>query len=183
MNNQTIERIDAGDCIRTNSGVYINVFEPEADTIRIEDITHALSNMPRWGGHLPRHYTVAHHVVICSRMAYNNESKYEALHHDDSEAYLMDIPSPIKKRLNNYKKIEHYLMTHIANKFNFNWPVNEVVHSIDRYVLEAEFDIIMLNRKHNEHQEFFKIYDSIVGKDIKSIYLDEHERLSKLLNK
>lgn len=52
-------------CIRTNSGLFINVFEPTKDVISIEDIAHALASIPRFGGHLNRHYSVAQHSVMC----------------------------------------------------------------------------------------------------------------------
>jgi hypothetical protein len=73
-------------CIRTNSGLYINVFEPTPDMISIEDIAHALSFMPRFGGHLDKFYSVAQHSVYCSFMVESIEDKKAALLHDASEA-------------------------------------------------------------------------------------------------
>ena len=40
------------DCIRTNSGLYSNVFETTEEMLCIEDIAHALSHQCRFAGHL-----------------------------------------------------------------------------------------------------------------------------------
>ena len=53
------ENLYTPNCIRTFTGLYMNVFNPKPDMICIEDIAHALSQQPRFGGHLPRMYSVA----------------------------------------------------------------------------------------------------------------------------
>lgn len=139
------ENLYTTNCIRTFSGIYMNVFEPTLDMICIEDIAHALSQQPRFGGHLHRHYSVSQHSVICSIKA--NEDKFEALMHDASEAYLLDIPRPIKGGLTNYKEIEDNLMRKIAEKFKFKYPLSEEVKRVDGFMLECEWEQLMLNKK------------------------------------
>ena len=109
------------DTIRTNSGLYMNVFEPTLEMIRIEDIAHALASLPRFGGHLNRHYSVAQHSVMCAMRAATIEDKRAALLHDGSEAYILDIPTPIKAKLPDYKMYENNLMLKIAEKFEFEF--------------------------------------------------------------
>src|SRR5690606_26745918 len=115
MLNQLIkmENLYEANCIRTFTGQYINVFDPKPDLIRIEDIAHALSQMPRFGGHLPVFYSVAQHSLACAHKV-SSRNALAALLHDASEAYLMDIPKPIKNNLHNYKETEHALMEVIA---------------------------------------------------------------------
>jgi hypothetical protein len=112
------EKLDAGTKIRTFSGRYIDIFDPNPDDILIEDIAHALSHQCRFGGHIPKFYSVAQHSVFCANNPFISK-KLEALMHDASEAYLLDIPSPIKPRLTNYHEIENNLMMVIAEKFAF----------------------------------------------------------------
>lgn len=138
-----IENLYTPDCIRTVTGKYVNVFDPTPDMICIEDIAHALSQQPRFGGHLPVFFSVAQHSVGCMLNAQPDE-RLGALMHDASEAYLMDIPSPIKKRLANYDEIENELMAVIAEKFGFAWPLPETIKKIDRRELEWEWHTIML---------------------------------------
>lgn len=127
------------DCIRTNTGLFINVFEPTIDMISAEDIAHAQSHQCRWAGHIKRFYSVAQHSVMCMQLA-ENEDKIAALFHDGSEAYLLDIPTPIKSRMPEYKEIEHKLMLVIAQKFGFKYPLNKELKHIDRYMLQLEWD-------------------------------------------
>ena len=53
-----IENLYTPDCIRTYTGIYMNVFEPTLEMIHIEDIAHALSMQCRFGGHLYDFYSV-----------------------------------------------------------------------------------------------------------------------------
>lgn len=138
------------DCIRTNTGLYVNVFEPTSEMICIEDIAHALASMPRFGGHLNKRYSVAQHSVNCCKAALSLEDKKAALMHDASEAYMLDIPTPIKAKLPDYKKYEANLMSFIAKHFVFEFPLSEEVHSIDREMLLVEWENLVVN----ENDEF-----------------------------
>lgn len=138
------ENLYMEDCIRTNSGIYINIFQPKLEDINIIDIAHALSHQCRFGGHLPKFYSVAQHSVFCSKMV-NQEYKLEALLHDASEAYLLDIPSPIKRHLSNYHQIEDGLMKVISEVFGFQWPLSQPVKDVDRLALETEWYSIFIS--------------------------------------
>lgn len=132
----------------------MNVFEPTLDMICIEDIAHALSNMGRFGGHLPKFYSVAQHSTMCS---YNvtKGKELEALMHDASEAYILDIPTPIKRKLTNYKEIEDRLMALIAEKFGFAWPLCEDIKKVDADMLDFEWNYLMLGKPMDEGYEFY----------------------------
>ncbi|HUR65444.1 MAG TPA: hypothetical protein VMZ03_03770, partial [Chitinophagaceae bacterium] len=133
------------DCIRTFTGLYVNVFEPTHDMICIEDIAHALSHQCRFGGHLPVYYSVAQHSAYCCNLV-DAANKLSALMHDASEAYLLDIPRPIKQKLSNYKEIEDKLMQIIAEKFGFQFPLPAEVHRVDQLMLQLEWDCLMLGK-------------------------------------
>jgi hypothetical protein len=140
------ENLFTPNCIRTVSGIYINVFEPTPEMICIEDIAHALTYQCRFGGHLPKFFSVAQHSLNCSYMVEENELKLAALLHDASEAYLLDIPRPIKQGLSNYKEIEDGLMSVIADKFGFDYPIHPKVKEVDEQMLQVEWDVLMLNK-------------------------------------
>lgn len=131
-------------CIRTFTGKYINPCKPNSDLICIEDIAHALSMQSRFGGHLPVFYSVAQHSVLTSAIV-PSEHKLSALLHDASEAYLIDVPRPVKDQLHNYKEIEHALMAVIAGKFGFDWPLHGNVKDADEDMLLHEWNSLMLN--------------------------------------
>lgn len=144
-NNKIMENLYTPNCIRTFTGIYMNVFEPTLEMICIEDIAHALSNQCRFGGHLPEFYSVAQHSLLCSQTV-GDEYKLQALLHDASEAYLLDIPRPIKQGLGNYKEIEDKLMNLIAEKFGFKYPLEQPVKQIDEEMLQFEWEHLMLKK-------------------------------------
>lgn len=139
-----VENLYTPNCIRTVSGIYMNVFDPTPEMICIEDIAHSLSMQCRFGGHLPRFYSVAQHSLYCSYLVDDEKLKLAALLHDASEAYLLDIPKPIKGGLSNYKEIEDNLMRLIADKFGFEYPLHPDIKRADEQMLEAEWYHLML---------------------------------------
>lgn len=139
----TEENLFTPNCIRTYTGIYMNVFEPISEMICIEDIAHALSMQPRFGGHLPEFYSVAQHCCMTSKRV-SESLQLEALLHDASEAYLLDVPSPIKKKLTNYYEIEENLMKMIFEKFGLVYPLHEYVKEADEFMLQWEWENIML---------------------------------------
>lgn len=124
--------------IRTFTGNYIDVTNPQPENICIEDIAHALSNSCRFGGHTMQFYSVAEHSMRVAELV-GPHFKLAALLHDASEAYLIDMPTPIKLLLPDYNKIEFRLMDVIADKFGFTWPMVHEVALADKKMLETEW--------------------------------------------
>lgn len=147
-----MEDLYAEGCIRTHSGIYVNVFEPKPEMFCIEDIAHALAHQPRFGGHLPQFYSVAQHSVMCLFSAkqggLDKLAQFDCLMHDCSEAYLMDLPKPIKEKIPQYKEIEDNLMKVLADVFHFNYPLRQTVKSVDAMMLQVEWENLMLADNH-----------------------------------
>lgn len=89
--------------IETYTGTFVNVACPHSSTICIDDIAHGLAQTCRYGGQSTEYYSVAEHAVFVSRHLEEQGAplyiQLAGLHHDDAEAYLGDIPRPIKKLL------------------------------------------------------------------------------------
>jgi len=145
-NNNNFNNPLSATSIRTVSGIWVNVFDPKPEMFIIEDIAHALAFQCRFGGHLPEFYSVAQHSVLCSILA-DKEHKFAALMHDTSEAYLLDIPRPIKGGLGNYKEIEYRVMDVIAKKFGFQFPFHKNIKEVDERMLVTEWHEVMLQDK------------------------------------
>lgn len=126
--------------ILIRSGILFDVFNPKAEDIRIEDIAHALSNLCRYGGHSPKFYSVGQHSVLCSLQPGSYQEQLEFLLHDASEAYLVDLPRPIKKNMPDYVRIENNLLQVIFEHFNLNFPLSDLVHKVDNEMLHYEYD-------------------------------------------
>lgn len=83
------------------SGIHFDLSKPRECDVRIEDIAHALSMMCRFGGHVPRFYSVAQHSVLVGAIStlfgLPGEHWAAALLHDAHEAYCNDLISPAKR--------------------------------------------------------------------------------------
>lgn len=128
------------DCwMQTYTGLIFHPLNPKPGTIVITDIAAALSKMCRFGGHCSRFYSVAEHCVQVALHA-SDEHRLTALLHDASEAYLVDIPRPIKPQLANYYELEANLMSAISERFGTQWPLPAEIKAIDTAILSDERD-------------------------------------------
>lgn len=132
--------------IETASGKKVFFLEPDLDSIDINDIALALSRVPRFNGHTHRFYSVAEHCWTGQRFI-DDEYKLAFLLHDATEAYLCDIPSPIKQYLPDYKNIERTLEEAIAIKFGFHsFLDSDVIKYMDIAMLSCEAQHLVESR-------------------------------------
>lgn len=131
-----------GDWIQTYTGKQIFPLDPVRNVYDIIDIAAALSKLTRYNGHCLRFYSVAEHCVLMARRArdlgYGDATCRAMLMHDASEAYLIDVPRPIKPSLGGYMEIEAALMVVIAARFGFEWPLPAIVKTFDTNMLNDE---------------------------------------------
>lgn len=123
--------------IQTYSGQYFDYREPEKYHYEIYEIAHALSHQARFTGHTLFHYSVAQHSVLVARLV-PPELKLTALLHDASEAYLVDIPRPLKALLPDYAYLEARTMSAIAKYYGLTFPFPEAIKRADNMLLLAE---------------------------------------------
>lgn len=129
-----------GDWIEVYSGTKFYPLDPKPEEILIEDIAHSLSNMCRFAGHCRVFYSVAEHSVRTS-WAVPTEHALWALLHDASEAYLVDIPRPLKHYSNLgeiYRQIEQPLQQMIYERFGLSGPEPSSVKTADNLLLSTE---------------------------------------------
>jgi uncharacterized protein len=127
--------VDDSCWIQTFSGKRFYPLDPRPEDVDIIDIAHALSMNCRFNGHVNHFYSVAQHCFIASFFCPDH---LWALMHDAAEAYLTDIPRPIKPSLTNYQEIEDTLLQTIAVRFGLPWPVPESIKEIDNRMLVTE---------------------------------------------
>lgn len=116
----------------TRTGKKFRPFNPRIEDIDIEDIAHALSNICRFNGHVNQFYSVAEHSILVSVLC-PDELKLKGLLHDAAEAYLGDVPSPLK--MDHHETAETILLNKIFEKFGVASGGNGIVHQIDEQVL------------------------------------------------
>ena len=122
----------------------MNPFDPDPEQLDIGDIARALANQCRFGGHCRVFYSVAQHSVIVSELVEERggdvEDVFAALMHDASEAYLGDMPHPLKHRSPlgaAFKDAEDHLEAALRQHFAIKPDVPEIKRA-DRALLATE---------------------------------------------
>lgn len=128
--------------IQTVSGRCIDFTNPQPEDIDIEEIAHSLGLLCRFGGHCKEFYSVAEHSVRCAALAkemnLSEDLQLEALLHDAAEAYIVDMPRPIKYTLKGYKEVETIFDKVIRDKYGLPPEMSKEVHLIDNTLLSTE---------------------------------------------
>ena len=115
--------------LETVSGRKVDVSNPDPSTIVIEDIAWALSRMPRFSGHSIPYtpYSVAQHCIQVANdlKEHGPDIQLFGLLHDAAEAYINDLPSPVKHIPEIHaviKKLEDSLMEAIYKSLDIDPP-------------------------------------------------------------
>ena len=107
--------------ITTYGGTHFTPTEPNAADIHITDIAHALSLICRGNGHVKTFFSVGQHCIHCALEAkargYSDRVVLACLLHDAGEAYMSDVPRPLKPYISDYKVIEGKLLNTIYEKY------------------------------------------------------------------
>jgi len=139
------QKMTEGDWIQTFTGIRFYPLSPRPEDINIEDIAHALSMKCRFNGHASEFYSVAWHSVLVSIECKIQYPKHPnlwlwGLLHDAAEAYLPDVPRPIKKlNIGILKESERLIMKAVVERFNLS-PRTEPgeVKQVDTAILADE---------------------------------------------
>jgi hypothetical protein len=104
----------------TNGGNSVDLLNPSPESLSLEDMATALGQLCRFNGQIKQFYSVAEHCLNVAALV-PPRYKLEALMHDAPEAYLCDVPTPLKKLLGAaYKDVESRLAAAIGIKFGLD---------------------------------------------------------------
>lgn len=149
--------------IETHTGLFVNPLDLQPGDVNIADIAHALAMQCRFGGHSSRHYSVAEHSVNVMKVVErrvvweksvpwplapgekpmfttNTTILRQALLHDATEAYCVDLPMPLKRstELAAFKGVEDRIWAVIAPKFNVPVELHPWIKEADRRMCSTE---------------------------------------------
>lgn len=134
--------------IQTYTGGRYYFHSPALDSINPLDISHSLSMICRYNGHVRKFYSVAEHCYLMSRYAfdagYGMAVAQAALLHDAAEAYVGDVTTPLKRLMGDeYEVIERKANIVISERFGVSYYEDDI-HSqrIRRDVKELDRRII-----------------------------------------
>ena len=111
---------------RMLSGRRLDLLDPSALDVEIEDIAHGLARVARWNGQTKgaHIYSVAQHALLVEALARAKAPRLDArgrlavLLHDAPEYVIGDMISPFKAVIgDSYKAVEHRLLAAIHLRF------------------------------------------------------------------
>jgi hypothetical protein len=133
-----------GDFVGVHSGVRFWPLDPHPDEVLVIDIAWPLAGRPRWNGHGNRWYSIAEHIIrVANVVRFFAESEgwapemielayaYGRLH-DAAEAYLPDLPSPIKRLIPEWPDLENKIQETIHAAFGLGAMPPEIEHLVER---------------------------------------------------
>lgn len=134
-----------GPAIQTHSGVAFYPLAPRPEDVRLGDIAHHLALQNRFSGATRCPYSVAEHSVRVMRLVEEwgrSDLALSALMHDSAEAYVVDVPSPIKRHESMawYRETEARVMAAICERFGiaFAGTIDPIVKRADLVLLATE---------------------------------------------
>ena len=139
--------------IETYSGVKLYFGAPTPAMLKLEDVAHVLPRLARYNGHTRRFYSVAEHTCLMrdwvAKRGGSPRDRLTALHHDDAEFVIGDMPRPIKYKMSQFKEVESKLDQALALRFFTEWPMPPWLKEIDARILKDERQQVM-RRSDNE---------------------------------
>ncbi|WP_310621036.1 HD family hydrolase [Flexibacterium corallicola] len=140
---------------RMLSGRRLDLLEPSALDIEIEDIAHGLARVARWNGQTvgAHAFSVAQHSIIVEQILcflkpdIENNWRLAALLHDAPEYVIGDMISPFKTVLGeSYKGVEERIHSAVHQRFSLPHPlpmkISKLIKRAD--IISAYFEALYL---------------------------------------
>lgn len=108
-------KIDTHQIITAN-GQVLDFTNVDPTAINRYDLARGLANVCRYSGQVTKFYSVAEHCILVARHAPLHLKPY-ALLHDAAEAYIGDVPRPVKLLCPEYKEVEGRVEEAILKRF------------------------------------------------------------------
>lgn len=132
-----------GNWLGTFGGKRIDLDTPDPEQVTLEDIACGLSKLCRFNGQIDTFYSVAEHCLNVAALV-PPEYKLQALLHDASEAYICDIPTPLKWQLGEaYCEVERRVQAAIGKRFGVDLvSLPAVIKAADKIMLVTEHGVL-----------------------------------------
>jgi hypothetical protein len=140
------------DWIETYTGRQFYPLRPSVQDVHLEDIAHALSMKCRYAGHGAKFYSIAEHSVLLAQAVdkgyvpgIRRDLQRQALLHDAAEAYLADIPRPVKNSIRQWALVESEVEEVICRALGVSLPFSLNIKSLDFRILHNEKKVLFPN--------------------------------------
>jgi hypothetical protein len=135
----------------TLSGLRLDLDNPRPDQVNVLDIAGGLAKVCRFGAQATGFYSVAQHALLVCQLVEEELGRPDlaawALHHDSAEAYVCDLPRPLKLKLRQdeessaYDRLSDALDRAIAERFGVCPPAKG---SDDKTIIDTADDLAIL---------------------------------------
>lgn len=181
------ERI--GDWIQVYTGGRFYPLDPRLEEIHIEDIAHALAHQCRFSGHVREFWSVAQHSTLVSHHCDPTHALWGLLH-DAAEAYLVDLPRPVKQSLRAagitvFDALEQQIMEAVCARFGLTMPQPQSVDTADVLLLVTEARDLMAplapGWQHTEANGFRALPERLIPvgpAEAEAMFLERFEELT-----
>ena len=119
-------------------------FNHPSVNVTLNAVARGLANTCRFGGQCQQFYSVAEHSIYVSRLVPAPLALW-GLMHDASEAFIGDMPKPLKEVLPDYKALEKRIEGPILAAFGLEGAMPREVKDADMAMLSVEQVQVMAN--------------------------------------
>jgi 5'-deoxynucleotidase YfbR-like HD superfamily hydrolase len=121
------------------SGRRLDLLDPSALDVELEDIAHGLARVARWNGQTKgaHIFSVAQHSLLVETLAraktprLDRDGRLAVLLHDAPEYVIGDMISPFKAVIgDSYKAVEHRLLAAIHLRFGLPAKTRDTLHNL-----------------------------------------------------
>lgn len=112
--------------VETYTGGQFDVLNPDPADVDLRDVAAGLAHTCRFGGHCRYFYSVAQHSIhVSHELSDDPRLQLFGLFHDAGEAYIGDVPRPIKARIDEFERIEAGILDAVWMAFDVEPPTQE----------------------------------------------------------
>ena len=129
----------------SSNGRFMDFNDPSPTAITGDIIPHELAHICRWGGNVDLFYSVAQHSIEVANAIPVPEWRIYGLLHDAAEAWIGDIPTPLKFWLElsagpdgSILSLERKIMACVWEYFELPPPTQDIARAVDR----ADADVL-----------------------------------------
>lgn len=142
--------------IMLHGGTYFNFLNPEESPFTIQDIARALSRIPRFTGHTSKFLSVAQHSIHVATLV-PGHLRMQGLLHDAHEAFVGDMPTPLKILCPDYKIVEMRCAHAVRQRFGVPLESAPEVKVADLIALATEKALWM-----HPNMDEWKLLDDVI---------------------
>lgn len=177
-------------CYTETGMVDLSQFAPEDYGLHL--CSRALSRINRFCGHTEHPYSVAQHAVVTSYLV-PDWCRFIALHHDDAEAWIGDMPRNVKRNCKPFQILEMHVERAIweallgyqpdAHSFEFvknadNWALRLEQINLQHRSEFGEHDVTFNATPHADVSSALDTLQLILTpRDAQQLYLARHNEL------